>query len=208
MASIFIRTIIVYFLLSISMKVMGKREIGELEVSELITSLLISEICSIPIDNPDIPLLNAIIPVVFIVCAEIIVSSIKNRSAKLKRIVDGTASFIIDNGKLDEDALVENRISIEELFTGIRQNGISRIEDVKYCIIEPNGKLSVISKADGNMSHILISDGELMQNTITKLGYSEKQIKKALSGTDPKDIFLMTADDNGALYILRKKKQI
>ena len=121
--------------------------------------------------------------------------------------MDGTATYIIDKGKLRQRALIENRISIEELFVGIRQCGLSRLEDVSYCILEPNGKLSVIPKEGGNMSHILISDGEIMTSTVKKLGYNEAMIRNALGDTDPSDIFIMTADDEGELYIIRKEKK-
>ena len=93
MASIFFRTIIVYLLLSLSMKIMGKRQIGELDVSDLISTLLISEIAAIPIDDSDIPLMNAVIPILFIVCLEIIISAAKNRSNKIKRPVEGPPEF-------------------------------------------------------------------------------------------------------------------
>ena len=113
MASIFFRIGIIYIVLTLAMKLMGKREIGELEVGELVTTLIISEICSIPIDDPDVPLMNAIIGVIFIVCAEIILSSIKNKSKRLKNIFDGESIFLIKNGKLQQKALRDNRISIE-----------------------------------------------------------------------------------------------
>ena len=102
MASIFYRTIIVYLLLSASMRIMGKREIGELDVGELVVTLLISEICSIPIDDPGIPLMNAIIPVLFIVSLEIIVSTVKNKSSRLKKLVDGEAILLMQNGIINQ----------------------------------------------------------------------------------------------------------
>ena len=95
MASIFIRTLIIYLFLSISLKIMGKRQIGELEVGELVSTLVISEVAALPIADPDIPLMNAIIPVLFIVCLEIIISSLKNKSEKLKKYIEGEPIFLI-----------------------------------------------------------------------------------------------------------------
>ena len=98
MTSIVVRTIIVYIILSFSLRIMGKRQIGELDVGELVSTLLISEIASIPIDDPDIPLMNAIIPILFILAIEIIISTLKNKSEKLKKIVEGTPEYIIYKG--------------------------------------------------------------------------------------------------------------
>ena len=149
MASIFFRTAIIFLLLSISMKVMGKREIGELEVGELITTLLLSEICSIPIDDADIPLMNAVIPVIFIVSLEVLLSATKNKSMKLKRFFDGEPVFLIKNGVINQQELRKNRISIEEFFSALRQNGKGRLLDVKNCILEANGKISVLEEKNG-----------------------------------------------------------
>ena len=204
MASIFIRTIIIYLLLTVAMKIMGKRQIGELEVSELITTLLISEICSIPIDDPDIPLLNAIIPAILIVCTEIIISSLKNKSKRLKKIFDGNFEAIIYKGKLNQKVLLKNRLSIEEFFAEMRTAGCGAIEEVDYCFIEPNGKLSII-KRDCGCSHLLISDGEINQSALSSLGYNEGWLNKKLNGVEVKDVFLMTVNDEGALYILLKE---
>ena len=206
MASIFIRTIIVFVFLAISMKIMGKRQIGELEVSELITTLLISEICSIPIDDPDIPLLNAIIPAILIVCTEIIISSVKNKSKRLKRIFDGKIEILIYKGKFHQDTLIKNRLSLEEFFAEIRILGCADIAEIDYCFIEPNGKLSVIKKGEGSFSHIIISDGEPNYSAISSLGYDENWLKKNLGNNSPGDIFLMTVNDDGELYILLKEE--
>ncbi len=204
MSSIFFRTAIIFITLSLCMKLMGKREIGELEVGELVTTLLVSEICSIPIDDPDIPLLNAIIPVIFIVSCEIIISFIKNKSRRLKKAIDGTPVYLIQNGKINQKALRDNRISIEEFFASIRQNGVGSIYDVEYCILEANGKISVIEKNDG-MSHIIISDGEIADNVLKNKGLDEGWLKKKLSGYNVKDVFLMTLCDDGSTNIILKE---
>ena len=107
MASIFIRTLIIYVFISISLKVMGKRQLGELEVGELVSTLLVSEVAALPIADPDIPLMNAVIPILFIVCLEIIVSSIKNKSEKLKKYIEGKPIFLIYKGELKQSALRE-----------------------------------------------------------------------------------------------------
>ena len=205
MTSIFFRTTIIFIMLSLCMKLMGKREIGELEVGELVTTLLISEICSIPIDDPDIPLLNAIIPVVFIVSCEIIISFIKNKSRRLKKAVDGNTVYLINNGKINQKALRDNRISIEELFASIRQNGVGNLTDVSFCILEANGKISVI-KNDSTLSYILISDGERISELLKKRGLDESWLKKQLKSFKENEVFLMTLDENGTVNIILKEE--
>ena len=205
MTSIFFRTAIIFIVLSLCMKLMGKREIGELEVSELVTTLLVSEICSIPIDDPDIPLMNAIIPVIFIVSCEVIISFIKNKSRRLKKIIDGSATFLIKKGSINQKALLDNRISIEEFFAAIRQNGVGSISDIEYCILEANGKISVIQK-DSKFNHIIISDGEVIKEAVCKMGFDEKWLKKRLGKLNAKDVFLMTLDDDGTTNIILKEE--
>ena len=206
MSSIFFRTAIIFILLSISMKMMGKREIGELEVGELITTLIISEICSIPIDDPDIPLMNAVIPVLFIVSCEIIISFLKNKSRKLKRVVDGNSAFLIKNRKIVQSSLSDNRISIEEFFAALRQNGIGKVSDVENCILEANGKISVL-KTNSGLSTIVISDGEVIDEALRQRGLDEKWLLKQLSGRSKESVFLMTIDDDGSYNIIMKEEK-
>ena len=205
MTSIFFRTTIIFIMLSLCMKLMGKREIGELEVGELVTTLLISEICSIPIDDPDIPLLNAIIPVLFIVSCEILISFVKNKSRRLKKVFDGNTVYLISNGKINQKALRDNRISIEELFASIRQNGVGSLSDVSYCILEANGRISVI-KNDSTLSYVAISDGEAIPELLKKRGLDKSWLKKNLNGKKEKDVFLMTVDDDGTINIILKEE--
>ena len=205
MTSIFFRTTIIFIMLSLCMKLMGKREIGELEVGELVTTLLISEICSIPIDDPDIPLLNAIIPVLFIVSCEILISFVKNKSRRLKKVFDGNTVYLISNGTINQKALRDNRISIEELFASIRQNGVGSLSDVSYCILEANGRISVI-KNDSTLSYVAISDGEAIPELLKKRGLDKSWLKKNLNGNKEKDVFLMTVDEDGTINIILKEE--
>ena len=208
MASIFIRTIIIYLLLSFSMKIMGKRQIGELDVSDLISTLLISELAAIPIDDPDIPLFNAIIPILFIVSLEIIISSLKNKSNKIKKYIEGQSAYIIYKGRLLQETLRENRISINELLSEMRIQGIGDIRDIDFCSLEPNGKLSIIKKqnATGAMAHPLILDGEIDKRELRLMKMSENKFMLLLKKAPPEKIFLMTIDNSGSVNIILKEE--
>lgn len=208
MASIFVRTLIIYLFISVALKLMGKRQIEELEISELVSTLLVSEIAALPIADPNIPLLNAVIPVLLIVCLEIIISAAKNKSERLKRYVEGVPTFIIYRGKLRQGALAKNRISLNELMCELRIQGIGDIRDVYYAILEQNGKLSVFENKE-KITHSVIIDGETDEKALRSLGYDGIWVKKQLSAHRVRqdEVFLMTVDDGGVTYIIKKEKK-
>ena len=208
LASVLIRTIIIYLFLSISIRLMGKRQIGELETGELISTLLISEVASLPIDNPDIPLSSAIFPILLIISIEIIISFVKNKSNRLKRVIDGEPSFIVYKGKLRQNVLRENRISANELLSELRVLGVGDIAEVDYAILEQSGKISALKKKSDNMAHALIVDGEVNESALTSLGYDSRWLEKRLREKHAKqeEIFLMTVDDNGYINIIKEEK--
>ncbi|MBR2351237.1 MAG: DUF421 domain-containing protein, partial [Clostridia bacterium] len=208
MASVLIRTVLIYGFLTLAMKLMGKRQLGELETGELISALLISEIAALPIDNPDIPLSSAIFPTLLIITLEILLSFIKNKSSRLKRAVDGEPTFIIYKGRLRQDVLRENRISINEVLSELRVMGVGDIADADYVILEQNGKLSVLQKNRDRMAHALIIDGEVNEATLRSLGYNREWLKKRLDELHCKkqDLFLMTVGDDGTINIIKEEK--
>ena len=209
MAAIFIRTVLIYFFLAIALKIMGKRQIGELEVNELVSTLVVSEVAALPVADPDIPLLNALVPIILIVCLEIIISAVKNKSEKLKRRIEGEPIFLVYRGKLQQKALCDNRMSVNELLCEMRMQGIGNLDEVYYAVLEPNGKLSFFESSDADsFTHALIVDTEINENALKGLGYNEEWLNKQLKKHRAKisEIFLMTADDSGETYIIRKEK--
>ncbi len=207
MTSLVVRGLIVYVLLSFSLRMMGKRQLGELDVSELVSTLLVSEIASIPIDDPDIPLMNAIIPILLILSMEIILSTIKNKSESMKAIIEGKPEYIIYKGRLLQNVLKDNRISVNELLSELRSQGVGNIEDVYYAAVEQNGNLSVIKREDGELSHALIIDGTVIEENINALGYNDVWLKKKLKERRIRqdEVFLMTVTDDGHIYLIIKE---
>lgn len=209
MASIFARTFIIYILIAFALRLMGKRQIGELEVSELVSTLLISEIAALPIADPDIPLLNAIVPVLFIFSLEIIISSLKNKSERLKKFVEGEPVFLIFQGKIKENALKKSRLSLNELLCEARLQGIGDISDVYYAILEQNGQISFLKRGSNeNIALPLVIDGEIKEDALSQTGISKKRVhseikKRALS---LEKIFLMTADEEKNINIYIKEE--
>ena len=209
MTSIVVRTVIIYLLLSVSLRIMGKRQLGELDVSELVSTLLISEIASIPIDDPDIPLLNAVIPILFILSVEIILSTVKNKSEKMKGLIEGRPEYIIYKGRLLQSSLTRNRISINELLSEMRSQGIGDIEEVYYAAIEQNGSLSILKKDDSTMAHVLIIDESVIEGNLKYHGFDQRWLKQRLdeARVRQEEVFLMTISDEGKINIIKKEEK-
>ena len=206
MAPMVIRTVIIYILLNFTLRIMGKRQIGELDVGELVSTLLISEIVAIPIDDTDIPLMNAIIPALLLRSLEIIMSTLKNKSEQLKRRIEGEPNYIIYKGRLIQKNLRENRISVNELLAELRIQGAASISEVRYAVLEQNGSLSVVKNSDTELEHSVIIDGEVIEKTLTSSGYDRRWLKKKLSaeGVKEGEVLLMTVNDSGDINIIKK----
>lgn len=223
MITILIRTLIIYITLIITMRMMGKRQIGELEITDLVTTLLISEIASLPITNPEIPILHAIIPMIILLVLEILSSVILIRLPILKNLVSARPTVIIHRGALDQSALRELRMSLDELMSEIRQQGLTDLSQVDCAILEKNGNLTVLPKAkyaqptaeqlglspeNDALMHIVYSNGAYSKVGLHLIGknrdWLEKQLKRR--GLDEQQLFCVTANENGDLYWIKKEK--
>ncbi len=222
MTVMFFRTIIMYVLLFTVLRLMGKRQIGELQPSELVTTLLLSEIASQPITDDSIPLVYGIVPVIVVLTFEVTASFAMTKIPILKRVFLGSPSILINKGKLDIEEMKKCRLSIEELMRELREQSIADISTVRYCIMEENGKISIIqnaasqnataadvkvSNAESGISRPLIVDGKISMDECQSLGHSEQWVKEQLKKKKIKsidDVFLMTCDDCDNVYIVLK----
>ncbi len=221
MLVIFIRTVILFILLNIALRIMGKRHMGELDISEFVTTLMISEIATVPLENPSTPLLISLIPIVTLMTLEICSSVMTLKLPRLKSFLNPKPNFLIYKGELNQSELKRLRISINELMSALRQSNVSDISDVNYAIMEPNAKITIIAKKsaspptaedmgidieDNGIPHLLIDDGIVNEHNLKKLGKKRDWLDKELkrNGVAASDVFLMTADDVGSIYIIRK----
>lgn len=220
MLLILIRTAILYLLLSVLLRGMGKRQIGQLEVGEMITTFLLSEVIALPIADKDLSLLAGIVPALFIFACEVLLSALKNRISPLKRIVEGEPVYLIYKGKLLQAALKDNRISLNELLCSLRGMGVFAPETVEYAILETNGTISVLQKddatppslkalrgqADEGMSHALIIDGEIQQKSLRLIEKTEKWLLAHLKKENISlaEVFLLTVNDKGEICTIKK----
>ncbi len=203
---------------------MGKRQLGELQPSEFVIAILISNIATLSIEDTDIPLIGAVVPIVTLMSAEVILSYITLKSGKAQVIVTGNPVVIIRNGKIEQKSMGELRLSIEDLMSQLRINGFFNIEEVSWAIVETNGQLSVYPKAKAqpltsetfknpekakdSPPMVLISDGVLCSKTLSACNLTEKWLAGVLAEekADIRDIFLMTCDPYANYYLVRKEE--
>ncbi len=218
-----VRTLILYSIVITAMRIMGKRQLGELQPSELVVAIMISDLASVPMQTIDIPLLSGILPVLTLVVAEVITSYLSLKSKKIRKFLSGEPSIVIYNGHINEGELARLRFNIDDLLEELRANNCHDVSDVEVAVIETSGKLSVIPKdkarsvtvedmglknvrCDG-LPYTIVSDGTLNNDELVRsgktMGWFEKEIKK--QGIDSvKEIFIASLDAEDELFIQKK----
>ncbi len=208
MLTVALRTLILYGVLELSMKLMGKRQIGEFEMGEFVTTLFVSELAALPIGNPEIPLLRALVPLGIVVALELLMSFMALKSKLVRRFCSGKPSHLITRGTLDQKELLRQRISCSELLAQLRQKGVTDISDVAYAIIEDDGMLSVFTKdaAPNGLTHSLIVDGMIIKESLSAAGKDENFVEIELKRRHlkQKDVFLLTVDDKGKVNVIKR----
>lgn len=224
MAVILIRTVLIYAALLLVIRLMGKRQIGELQPSELVTTLILSQIASQPIASQSIPISYGIVPVVAVVCLEVVASFLASRIPFLKRVFVGKPSVLINRGKIDEKELMRQRVTVEELMSELRSKGVGDPGEVYYAVMEENGSISVIPKAssspltrqdagaeakENGMARLVISDGVVNRRNLEALDKNEAWLNKRLgeARVSPEDVFIMTCDDASNVRIVKKQRK-
>lgn len=206
MAVTLLRTLILYIVIMVAMRIMGKRQVGDMQPSDLVVSLLISEIAAMPIDNIDRPIVNGIIAVFLLVFLETALACISLKSGKLRRAVNGAPVIIINRGKVNRASLKRLRITTDELLETLRSQGVFDISTVQYAIIEPNGQLSVLEKSGGSLAVPVICDGKMQTHFMESAGISKHEVNSALKkrGISAEDVFIMTLDVDGKAFIIKE----
>lgn len=223
MLPLLIRGIIIYTVLIASVRIMGKRQIGELQPSELVITILLSQIASMPIENGETPLLGCIISIILLVSLEVISSVFIMKFSKMRSLIQGNSVVIIEEGKVVEKNLKKLRLTIEDLMEALRLKDVFDIKSVYMAYIETNGSLSVklknenetislkdvkIKKEDNDYQCLVISDGRYIEKEFIALGLSKEKISKILKdkGLQRKEILIMTYAKNGSNNIILKEK--
>ena len=217
----FFRSIILYIFVLIIMRLMGKREIGQLQPFELAISIMIADLVTMPMTDVGIPISNGIIPILGLLLMHIIISIINIKSIKAREIICGKPRILIYRGKIDEEALKKERFTINELQERLRGNNIVNISDVEYAILETSGQVTVIQKPEKRntipedfniypeyegITYDLVVDGKIMQKNLDTLGKDYQWLEKELSKMNikPEEALIATLDGKGKIFCQKK----
>lgn len=220
-----LRIFILYVLATAAVRIMGKRQIGELQPSELVITILLSEIAAIPMQDTDIPLLNFVVAVLLLVAFEIISSVISMKSRGARRLLEGNAVTVIRDGKIDQKEIKRLRYTVDDLLTALRQKDVFDISTVGYAVLETNGKLSVMLKPDENaltaktlqlslpdpgMPCLVVSDGKVIREHYDDCSMNDRELKRLLraKGLTVEDVLIMTVDRDKNAVIVEKEKKV
>ena len=215
MATAFFRTVILYLLLIAGLRLSGKRQIGELEPIELVLTLLISDLASVPMQDFALPLFNGVIPIITLIALSTLFSAISLRNVRFRDLVCGQPALVIVDGKLRQETMRRNRLTLDELF---------ELSDVKYAVLETNGRLSVLPRSPLQpvtpeqlgldvqdnvfLPIILINDGRVLTDNLRQAGRDDRWLAQELHRQGiarSQDVFLLSVDQHGTVVCLRKE---
>ena len=219
----FIRSIVLYIIILIVMRLMGKREIGQLQPFELVIAIMIADLASIPMTEVGIPIQNGIIPILGLLVMHLIISVINMKSIRTREIICGKPTMLVYRGKINEKALRRERFTINELEERLRGNNINSLGDVEYAILETSGGLSLIPQPSKRntipedfgiepeyegIPYDLVIDGVIMTENLKIIGRDENWLKKEVSkfGINPKQALVVTLDGKGQIFCQKKSK--
>lgn len=217
-----LRTLILYFAVVAAVRVMGKRQIGELDPSELVITILISDLAAIPMQDLGIPLFAGLVPIAALIILEIFMSYFAMKSRSFRRLINGQPAIIIRKGELDIQKMRQMRLTTDEIIETLRKQSVSSVADVKYGVIEPDGTLSVVLKQpqqpvtaemlnltpkDQGLPVVVVSDGKLVPRSLELLQRDARDVENQLKnqGYAVADVFLMTLDDCGNVFVQPKE---
>lgn len=225
MITAFFRTIILYLLIIAGLRLMGKRQIGELEPGDLVVTLIISDLASVPMQDFGIPLVNGVFPIIILLSLSMLVSYFSLKSIRFRSLVCGRPTVIIRDGKILQANMAKTRFTVDELYEELRTQGYSDLSGVKYAILETSGQVSVLPYAhaapftpqsvgldvpeDVTLPVLVVNDGHVLMDNLRASGrdlsWLQGQLKKRRL-TSPRQVFLMTVDEAGTVVCVTKEE--
>ena len=218
------RTVILYFVLIVGLRLTGKRQIGELEPNELVLTMLLSDLAAVPMQDFGIPLINGVLPIATLLSLSMLLSYFSLRSVRFRKLVCGEPTVIIRDGVPQQAAMRRNRFTLDELMEELRCQSVTDITSVKYAILETSGQLSVLLRSncqpitpqqaslqvqdDVTLPTVIINDGRVLHSNLKAVGRDENWLKKQLKIeklSDPKQVFLLTVDEQGSTVCVKKE---
>jgi uncharacterized membrane protein YcaP (DUF421 family) len=222
MLIVFVRALILYFLVVIVMRIMGKRQIGQLQPFELVVAIMISELAAVPMQDTAIPLIHGIIPILTLLIAQMSLSFISMLSVRARGVICGKPSVLIENGKIKEENLRKEMYTLNDLLEQLRNSNIHNIADVEFALLETNGQLSVIPKSqkrpvNAEDLHVstkyeglaldLIIDGRIMEKNLDKANLDVLWLENELANLGASNldrVLFASLDTSGNLYYQEK----
>lgn len=222
MAITLVRAIIIYIFITVSVRVMGKRQVGELNPQELVITILISAVATVPLEDNGMPLANSLIPIGIFISLEIINSALSMKSIKFRNIIQGKPIFVIRNGEIQQKELTRLRYTVDDLVDCVRQAGVFDISQVENAIVETNGVISVQKKSEfspitpsaaglktdkADVPITVVLDGKVVEGYYSNITVSEDEIRlnAVINGEQIENIMLMNISQNGNVYIVKKE---
>ena len=219
----FFRSILIYIFVLIVMRLMGKREIGQLQPFELAIAIMIADLASIPMTDPGIPISNGIISILGLLVMHLIISIINMKSIKAREVICGKPTILIYRGKIDEKALKKERFTINELEERLRGNNVVSLGDVEYALLETSGQVTVIQKPEKRntipedfnivpeyegIPYDLVVDGKIMDDNLKAIGKNREWLKKQVEKfkMKPEEALVVTYDGKGQIFCQKKEK--
>ncbi len=218
-----LRTVILYLLIILGIRLMGKRQVGELEPSELVLALIIADLAAVPMQDLGIPLLAGIVPIFTLLALTMAISVLNLRSLRFRALLCGRPSVVVEDGIVIERELRRNRFTLDELMEELRLKGVTDLRSVRYAILETNGQLSVLPRAeerpitaaqmgkhpeDPGLPLPIINDGRILERNLQVRGLSRDWLRRRLAEhgvTRVEDVFLLSVDEAGTVYFLPKE---
>ena len=222
MLVVFIRVLIIYITVLVFLRLMGKRQIGEMQPYEVVITLIIADLATLPMSDSNIPLLHGILPLAILVLIHYLITLLTRKNVRIRRIMSGKPIVVISPKGIEYQALKDLNINIDDLIEMVRQNGYFSFEQILYAIIETNGKMSVIStsnnspitaqdmkisKQEVNLPSIIINDGKIMKSQMKEQKLDIKKLNKIikhLNINSIKEIIILSLDEKGKIYCQKK----
>lgn len=224
MLATFIRSIVIYIIVLIVMRLMGKREIGQMQPFELAISIMIADLASIPMTDIGIPISNGIIPILGLLIMHLIISVLNLKSSKIRELICGKPTILIYKGKIDEQQLKKERFTLNELEEKLRSNNVTNLGDVEYAILETSGDISVLEKPNKRaatpedfnimpdyegIAYNLVIDGKVMTENLKLIGKNYDWLKKQTNKFQimPEEALIVTINEKGDFFCQKKENK-
>ena len=225
MATAFFRTLILYVVLMVGLRLLGKRQIGDLEPSELVLTLIISDLAAVPMQDYGIPLANGLLPIVTLLCLSMLLSFFNLKSIRFRAIVCGKPEIIIRDGQILQQNMGKTRLTIDELYEQLRTQGYSDLRSIKFAVLETSGQLSILPYARESpltpqstglnvadhvtLPILIINDGHIMDDNLTASGHDRNWLTAQLNQralASHRQVFLLTVDEAETVICITKEE--